>query len=100
MQSGLVGVLVVLSFGQLMPELLPQEYPLRLMNMIGAYSIGFISLVFDGIGVGHCAWTIYFLSRNLCCGEHMMKGRSGPSVKMNSGDMDHKISQRTSQSVV
>lgn len=28
-KSGLVGVLIVLSFGQLMPELLAQEYPLR-----------------------------------------------------------------------
>jgi len=86
-KSGLVGVLIVLSFGQLMPELLAQEYPLRFMNMYGAYSVGYISLFFDGVGVGHCAWTIYYLTRPLCCMKHMGENKlSGPSVKMNSGD--------------
>jgi hypothetical protein len=55
-KSGLVGVLIVLSFGQLMPELLAQEYPLRFMNMFGSYSVGAVSLYADAIGVGHCAW--------------------------------------------
>ena len=34
-KSGLVGVLIVLAFGQLMPELLAAEFPLRFMNMPG-----------------------------------------------------------------
>ena len=54
-QSGLVGVLTTLAFCQLMPELLAQEFPLRFMNMYGAYSIGRISLFFDSVCVGHCA---------------------------------------------
>jgi hypothetical protein len=86
-KSGLVGVLIVLSFGQLMPELLAQEYPLRFMNMPGAYSIGYISLFFDGVGVGHCAWAIYYLTRRLCCMQHMGENKAdGPTVRMNSGD--------------
>lgn len=34
-KSGLVGVLIVLAFGQLMPELLAAQFPLRFMDMPG-----------------------------------------------------------------
>ena len=66
-KSGLVGVMVVLAFAQLCPELLAAEYPLRFMNLPGAYTIGCLSLIFDGIGVGHCAWSVYFVTRQFCC---------------------------------
>ena len=62
-QSGLVGVLIVLAFGQLMPELLAAEYPLKFTNLFPCYSIVYISLVFDWIGVGHCAWAFYYIVR-------------------------------------
>jgi len=97
-QSGLVGVLVTLSFAQLLPELLAQEFPLRFMNMYGAPSMGFISLVFDAIGVGHCAWAIYYLTRYMCCAAYINGGREEPTVKQNSGDGGIK-SQRTSFSI-
>jgi hypothetical protein len=73
-KSGLVGVLVVLAFGQLMPELLAAEYPLRFLNLPGSYSVVCISLLFDAIGVGHCAWTIYFVTRQFCCKSYMTEG--------------------------
>jgi hypothetical protein len=38
-KSGLVGVLVVLAFAQLMPELLAAEYPLRFINFYGSMCI-------------------------------------------------------------
>jgi len=66
-KSGLVGVMVVLAFAQLCPELLAAEYPLRFMNLPGAYTIGCLSLIFDAVGVGHCAWFVYFVTRKLCC---------------------------------
>jgi hypothetical protein len=59
-KSGLVGVLTVLSFGQLLPELLAAQYPLRFLDMYGCYSIVYISLFFDWIGVGHCAWFVHY----------------------------------------
>jgi hypothetical protein len=80
-RSGLVGVLIVLSFGQLMPELLAQEYPLRFMNMRGSYSVGVISLVFDAIGVGHCAWAFYFCTRRLFCRKHYAESKSSLVTK-------------------
>ena len=66
-KSGLVGVLVVLAFAQLMPELLASEYPLRFLNLYGSYTVVCTSLIFDAVGVGHCAWTIYFVTRQFCC---------------------------------
>ena len=64
-RSGLVGVFIVLSFGQLMPELLAAEYPLRFMNLPGSYTVVCISLFMESIGVGHCAWIVYSLLRSL-----------------------------------
>jgi hypothetical protein len=75
-KSGLVGVLVVLAFAQLMPELLAAEYPLRFMNLYGSYTVVCTSLLFDTIGVGHCAWTVYFVTRQFCCKSAMAEIRS------------------------
>lgn len=70
-RSGLVGVFTILAFAQLLPELLAAEYPLRFMDMYGSYTISSISLFFDSFGVGHCAWTVYFATRALICGNQM-----------------------------
>ena len=64
-RSGLVGVFIVLSFGQLMPELVAAEYPLRFMNIQGSYSVVFVSLLMESVGVGHCAWILYSMVRNI-----------------------------------
>jgi hypothetical protein len=73
-KSGLVGVLVVLAFAQIMPELLAAEYPVRFMNLYGSYTVVCLSLLFDAVGVGHCAWTIYFVTRQFCCKSYMTEG--------------------------
>lgn len=69
-ESGLVGVLTVLAFSQLCPELLAAQYPLRFMDLYYSYSIVAISLFLDFVGVGHCAWTVYYLSLWLFCKKH------------------------------
>lgn len=66
-RSGLVGVLIILAFAQLLPELLAAEYPLRFMNMYGSTTICNICLFFDSLGVGHCAWSIYYGTRAVVC---------------------------------
>ena len=66
-KSGLIGVMIVLAHGQLMPELLAAEYPLRFMDMYGSYTISYISLFFDAIGVGHHAWAVFYATRPFCC---------------------------------
>lgn len=66
-KSGLVGVMIVLAHGQLLPELLAAEFPLRFMDMYGSFSVTYMSLFFDSVGVGHHAWAVYYVTRPLCC---------------------------------
>jgi len=80
-QSGLVGVMVILNFAQLFSELLAAAFPLRFLNMRGSYSIAYISLFFDLVGVGHCAWAIYYGTRWLFCRGHIEDGRAAKDTK-------------------
>jgi hypothetical protein len=64
-RSGLVGVMITLAFAQLLPELLAARHPLEFMNFHGSVSVVRLSLAMDKIGVGHCAWFVYFTTRNL-----------------------------------
>lgn len=70
-ESGLPGVFVILAFSQLLPELLAAEYPLRFKNMYGSFLVTRISLILDAIGVGHCAWACYFITRRFLCAGQM-----------------------------
>jgi len=79
-KSGLVGVFIVLAFAQLLPELLAAEYPLRFMNMPGAYSVVYVCLLFDSFGVGHASWAIYFVSRRYCCAAATSDRAAEPSM--------------------
>jgi hypothetical protein len=62
-RSGLVGVLITLAFAQLLPELLAARHPLSFMNFYGSISIVRMSLAMERLGVGHCAWFVYFVTR-------------------------------------
>ena len=72
-KSGLVGVMIILAFAQLLPELLAAQFPLRFMNMYGSFTICYMSLFFDTLGVGHAAWAIYYTTRR-CCFKSQMNG--------------------------
>eukprot|EP01038_Epipyxis_sp_PR26KG_P004094 gene4094-5842_t len=87
-KSGLVGVMIILSFAQLQPELLAAEYPLRFMDMLGSYSISYFCLIFDYLAVGHFGWTIYYVSRYFCCGSNTAEHHTKPEiVKVNSAEV-------------
>lgn len=64
-RSGLVGVMITLAFAQLLPELLAARHPLSFMNFYGSVSIVRLSLAMDKLGVGHCAWFIYYATRGM-----------------------------------
>jgi hypothetical protein len=81
-KSGLVGVLIVLSFGQLMPELLAQEYPLRFMNLPFSYTVCAVSLFFDGVAVGHAGWAVYYATRGFCCVSEDLGGDEDAKPRM------------------
>ena len=38
---------------------------LTLSFLVAAYTVGCLSMIFDAVGVGHCAWLVYFITRNL-----------------------------------
>lgn len=76
-KSGLPGIFIILAFSQLLPELLAAEYPLRFQNMIGSFTISRISLLYDAVGVGHCAWAVYYTTRFLFCkGQVTVEGKA------------------------
>ncbi len=69
-KSGFAGVLLVLSVGQLVPELLAAEYPLRFLNLRGVYAMCRACLFFDNCCVGHAGWTIFYITKPwVCAGE-------------------------------
>jgi hypothetical protein len=37
----------------------------------GSYSIVYISLFFDAVGVGHAAWLVFFSTRKYACSKHI-----------------------------
>lgn len=80
-RSGLVGVFVILAFAQLLSELLAAEFPLRFMDLYGSCSITQACLFLDSLGVGHCAWAIYFATRSLLCKGHIDEGRAREDSK-------------------
>ena len=69
-RSGLVGVMITLAFAQLCPELLAARYPLFFMNMYGSCSVVNLSLFIESMGIGHCAWLIFFCTRKFFCGKY------------------------------
>ncbi len=76
-KSGLVGVLVTLAFAQLLPELLAARHPLSFMNMPGSLSIVRLSLFIEAVGVGHCAWLIFYATKNFLCRSNLHDEKRG-----------------------
>jgi hypothetical protein len=108
-KSGLVGVLVVLAFAQLCPELLAAEYPLRFMDLYGSYTVVCTSLLFDACGVGHCAWAVFYVTKPFLCKKNTeevegTKEYERPAiVKVNSAEIlayNNKSSQKNKDKTV
>jgi hypothetical protein len=92
-RSGLVGVLIVLAFAQLLPELLAARHPVAFMNFYGAITIVRLSLIIESLGVGHCAWFLFYSTRGFLCGSESEKmgdkleeTHSDPSLPANVGE--------------
>ena len=56
---GIPGVLILLQFAQLTPQLLAENKPVRFMGMIGCYSIAYTALCIETIGITDSAWALY-----------------------------------------
>jgi hypothetical protein len=56
--TGLPGALIVLSFGQLMPQLIATTNPITFMNFPGTWSVVQLCLCFESTGVTHFSWVL------------------------------------------
>jgi len=57
-QTGLPGALIVLAFGQLMPQLIATTNPITFMNLPGTWSVLQLCLCFETVGVTHFSWVL------------------------------------------
>lgn len=65
--TGLPGALVVLAFGQLMPQLVAATHPMTVMNLVGAKQVIMLALGFEFVGVTHFSWLLTMIVKT-CCG--------------------------------
>jgi hypothetical protein len=59
-ETGLPGALIVLAFGQLMPQLVAATHPITFMNLPGTWSVIQLCLCFETVGVTHFSWVLSF----------------------------------------
>jgi len=57
-ETALPGALIVLAFGQLMPQLIASRYPVMFCNMYGAMTVLHMTLILESIGVTHFSWLL------------------------------------------
>jgi hypothetical protein len=63
--SGLVGLLITVSFAQLLPELLATKFSLQFMNSYVSYSIVQLSIIIEYLGLGHAARLLFYTIESL-----------------------------------
>jgi len=62
-QTGMPGVLFVLSFGQLMPQLIASTHPVTFMDLPGSWSVIQMALMFETMGVTHFSWVLTIICK-------------------------------------
>jgi len=61
--TGLPGALIVLAFGQLMPQLVAATHPITFMNLPGTWSVIQLCLCFETVGVTHFSWVLSYTTK-------------------------------------
>ena len=61
LDTGLPGALIVVACGQLIPQLIGEEYPLALMNLPGAGQVTQLALLLYSLGIAHFALLVTFV---------------------------------------
>jgi hypothetical protein len=56
---GIPGVLILLQFAQLAPQLVAEKSPIRFLDMIGCYTLAYVALCIESVGVTEAAWVVY-----------------------------------------
>jgi len=64
-ETGLPGVLVVLAFGQLMPQLVASTHPITFMDLPFSWATIQMALCFETAGVTHFSWVLTFIVKHM-----------------------------------
>jgi len=93
-ETGLPGCLVVLAFGQLMPQLIASTHPITMMGLPFSYGTIQMALMFEAMGVTHFSWVLTFIVK------HMFRMNSGDqfTVRMSQTKSRTKTAKRNSRS--
>jgi hypothetical protein len=65
--TGFPGVLFILSFGQLMPQLIASKFPVFFMNIPGVGIVSRIALLLESVGVTHFSWLLAHIVQRILC---------------------------------
>lgn len=63
--TGLPGALIVLAFGQLVPQLIASTHPVLFMNLPGTVYVVHLTLFFEFSGITHFSWLLVAAIRSL-----------------------------------
>lgn len=66
-ETGLPGVALVLTFGQLISQIYAEEYTIPFLNLYGCNFVIRLSLFAEYIGVCNFSWLLYFCVSRLVC---------------------------------
>ena len=65
--TGFPGVLYILSFGQLMPQLIASKFPVFFMNIPGVGLVSRVALFLESVGVTHFSWLLAAVVEKAMC---------------------------------
>ena len=68
-KTGLPGVALVLTFGQLISQLFVEEFTIQFINMPGNEAVIRLCLATEWCGVCHFSWLLFHISDYLMCGK-------------------------------
>jgi len=93
-QTGLPGALIVLAFGQLMPQLIATTNPITFMDLPGTWSVLQLCLCFESVGVTHFSWVLSATVRFV----FTMGAKENIKAPENDNEVEMSIRNRPSQS--
>jgi hypothetical protein len=96
-QTGLPGVALVLTFGQLVSQIYVEEFTLQFLNMYGNEFVVRLSLSAEWIGVCNFSWLLFHIASRLACRSVMEAQRSINSSDSIEEGADHRIPRSPTQ---
>jgi hypothetical protein len=91
LQTGLPGVALTLTYGQLISQIFVEQYPAQFLNLLGTEFVIRLSLLTENIGTCHWAWLLYHSVSSLACrsvnkARDQLKSTDGFNVSVNDHD--------------